>query len=140
MSNKWIILILTLLNTLAAQTSTFEENPGYINISADTIGVPIYINGSLIGHTPLVNPIPVLPGIHHITHHPPSIQDPFIQYGQTKDVKQIYVMGGDTVTVHIETYLLAQQLSQIKKEYHLKNYIGISMSFLLLWQLWIIAN
>lgn len=140
MSNKWIILILTLLNTLAAQTSTFEENPGYINISADTIGVPIYIDGSLIGHTPLVNPIPVLPGIHRITHHPPSIQDPFIQYGQTKDVKQIYVMGGDTVTVHIETYLLAQQLSQIKKEYHLKNYIGISMSFLLLWQLWIIAN
>ena len=52
MSYKWIILILTLLNTLAAQTSTFEENPGYIYISADTIGVPIYIDGSLIGHTP----------------------------------------------------------------------------------------
>ena len=93
MSNKWIILILTLLSTLAAQTSTFEENPGYINISADTIGVPSYIDGSLIGHTPLVNPIPVLPGIHHITHHPPSIQDPFIQYGQTKDVKQILVVS-----------------------------------------------
>ncbi|MDG2397884.1 MAG: hypothetical protein P8M59_01075 [Candidatus Marinimicrobia bacterium] len=140
MSNKWIILILTLLNTLPAQTNPFEGNTGYINISADTIGVPIFIDGSLIGHSPLENPIPVLPGFHHITHHPPSIQDPFIQYAQTKDVKQIYVMGGDTVIVHLETYLLAQQLSQIKKEYHLKNYIGISMSFLLLWQLWIIAN
>ncbi|MDC0234880.1 hypothetical protein OAK09_00865 [Candidatus Marinimicrobia bacterium] len=140
MSNKWIFLILTLLNTLSAQISTFEENPGYINISADTIGVPIFIDGYLIGHSPLENPIPVLPGFHQITHHPPSIQDPFIQYAQTKDVKQIYVMGGDTVIVHLETYLLAQQLSQIKKEYHLKNYIGISMSFLFLWQLWIIAN
>jgi hypothetical protein len=140
MSNKWIIVILILLNTLAAQTIAFEGNPGFINISADTIGVPIYIDGSLIGHTPLGKPIPALPGIHHITHHSPSIQDPFLQYGHAKDVKQIYIMGGDTVTVHLETFLLAQQLYQIKKEYHYKNYIGIGMSFLFLWQLWIIAN
>ncbi|MBL7011129.1 MAG: hypothetical protein ISR82_07890 [Candidatus Marinimicrobia bacterium] len=128
------------LNPLIAQMDVFEEKPGFFIINSDTNGVPIYIDGALIGHSPLDKPIPVLAGIHQITYHPPSIRDPFLQYGQTEALKQIYVMSGDTVIVRLDTYLLAQRLSQIKREYHYTNYIGIAMSFLLFWQLWIIAN
>ena len=140
MLNKLIIILLIFFNSYAAQSYIIEDKPAYFQINADTIGVPIYIDGALIGHTPIENPIPVLAGIHHITHQPPSIRDPFLQYGQTDGVKQIYVMSGDTVKVRLDTYLFSQRLLQMKKEYYYTNYIGIGISLLIIWQLWIVAN
>ncbi len=128
------------LGFIIAQVSVFEAEPGYIVVKADTTTVPVYIDGTLIGHTPLDHPIPVMEGLHHITHHPPSIQDPFLQYAKTDAVKQVFVLSGDTVNVRLDTLLLADQLAQAKKEYYFTNYVGIGLVILLLWQMWILAN
>ncbi|MDP6340076.1 MAG: hypothetical protein QF842_07145 [Candidatus Marinimicrobia bacterium] len=140
MDLKWIIPLFMSLGFINAQKIVFDKNPGFINIKADTNAVPIYVDGSLIGHTPLDNPIPVLEGIHYITHHPPSIQDPFLQYSETGAVKQVFVLSGDTINVHLNTYLLAEKIAQAKEEYRFSRYIWSGISFLFLWQLWILAN
>jgi len=137
--NSFISLCLLVRMTMA-QGTVFDSEPGFIKVLADTTTVPIYVNGSLVGHTPLENPIPVYQGIHHITHHPPSISDPFLQYTKTNGVKQIFVLSGDTVTVILNTHLLANRISQAKKEHYFTNYIGIGVSLLVLWQLWVLAN
>jgi len=140
MQLKWIISFFICLRLLNAQTDIFSENPGFIYVRSDTTAVPIYINGNLIGHTPIYKPIPVLEGIHHISSHPPSIRDPFLQYANTKEMKQVFVMSGDTVEVLLDTYLLTNRLNQIKKDYYFTNYVGIAISLLVVWQLWILAS
>lgn len=140
MQLKWIISFFICLILLNAQTDIFSENPGFIYVRSDTTAVPIYINGNLIGHTPIYKPIPVLEGIHHISSHPPSIRDPFLQYANTQEMKQVFVMSGDTVEVLLDTYLLTHRLNQIKKDYYFTNYVGIGISLLVVWQLWILAS
>jgi len=140
MQLKWIISFFICLRLLNAQTDIFSENPGFIYVRSDTTAVPIYINGNLIGHTPIYKPIPVLEGIHHISSHPPSIRDPFLQYANTEGMKQVFVMSGDTVEVLLDTYLLTNRLNQIKKDYYFTNYVGIGISLLVVWQLWILAS
>lgn len=34
---------------------------GFLDIKADSMGVPLFLDGIFIGETPLVNPIPVYP-------------------------------------------------------------------------------
>jgi len=140
MQLKWIIYLLVCLRFLNAQTDIFSENPGFIYVKSDTSAVPIYINGNLIGHTPIYQPIPVLEGIHHISSHPPSIRDPFLQYANTEEMKQVFVMSGDTVEVLLDTYLLTNRLNQIKKDYYFTNYVGVGISLLVVWQLWILSS
>ena len=140
MQLKWIIYLLLCLRFLNAQMDIFSENPGFIYVKSDTSAVPIYINGNLIGHTPIYKPIPVLEGIHHISSHPPSIRDPFLQYANTEEIKQVFVMSGDTVEVLLDTYLLTNRLNQIKKGYYFTNYVGVGISLLVVWQLWILSS
>ena len=140
MQLKWIIYLLVCLRFLNAQTDIFSENPGFIYVKSDTSAVPIYINGNLIGHTPIYKPIPVLEGIHHISSHPPSIRDPFLQYANTEEMKQVFVMSGDTVEVLLDTYLLTNRLNQIKKGYYFTNYVVVGISLLVVWQLWILSS
>lgn len=140
MQLKWIIYLFVCLKLLNAQINIFSENPGFIHVKSDTTAVPIYINGNLIGHTPIFKPIPVLEGIHHISSHPPSIRDPFLQYANTDEMKQVFVMSGDTVEVLLDTYLLTNRLNQMKKDYYFTNYVGIGISLLVIWQLWILSS
>jgi len=140
MQLKWIIYLFMCLKLLNAQINIFSENPGYIHVKSDTTAVPIYINGNLIGHTPIYKPIPVLEGIHHISSYPPSIRDPFLQYANTDEMKQVFVMSGDTVEVLLDTYLLTNRLNQMKKDYYFTNYVGIGISLLVIWQLWILSS
>ena len=109
---RFIILLplVSIFSLLSGQVSPFEDNVGYIVITSDTSNIPIFIDGTLIGHTPLEKPIPVLPGNHKIGIHPISVTDPFTQYGPDKTKKNIYVIQGDTNRVHLNSFLLHQQL------------------------------
>ena len=140
MNFKYIFGALIYLSISYGQSQIFETNPGYIIVESDTSAVPIYIDGILMGHTPIKNPIPVLQGAHSISHHPPSLKDPFIQYGLIDGMKQVYVFSDDTVRVYLNTMILDKELKRVKSEYRYTNYIGIGLIFLLIWQLWIISS
>ncbi len=138
---RYIYIIFFLSSNYAfSQPEIFATDPGYIAISSDTTSVPIYIDGILVGHTPLKKPVPVLQGSHEVSHQPPSIRDPFIQYGKIKNMRQIYVFSGDTVNVFVNTELLHKSIENVRKEYRNTNYIGIGLSFLFLIQLWLLTG
>jgi len=132
-----IILSFSMSN---AQQTPFQEQIGYINITSDTSNVPIYVDGILVGHSPLAKPIPVLPGNHTIGIYPISIKNPFTQYGLEKTQKQIFVFNGDTNRVHLNSFLLDQQLIHQKKESLYSKYINITLSMLLIWQMLILSS
>lgn len=139
---RFIILspLVSIFSLLSGQVSPLEDNVGYILITSDTSNIPIFIDGTLIGHTPLEKPIPVLPGNHKIGIHPISVTDPFTQYGPDKTKKNIYVIQGDTNRVHLNSFLLHQQLIHQKKESLYSKYINITLSMLLIWQMLILSS
>jgi len=140
MSMKSLIMTLILVSIGFGQGEIFDTNPGYIIVDSDTASIPIYVDGTLVGHTPINNPIPVLQGVHTVSHHPPSLRDPFIQYGLIEEMKQVYVFTGDTVTVYLNTIVLDAELKRAKLDYRYTNYIGMGLFFILFWQLWIISS
>ena len=137
---KSLIMTLILVSIGFGQGEIFDTNPGYIIVKSDTASIPIYVDGTLVGHTPIKNPIPVLQGVHTVSHHPPSLRDPFIQYGLIEEMKQVYVFTGDTVTVYLNTIVLDAELKRAKLDYRYTNYVGMGLFFILFWQLWIISS
>ena len=140
MVNKYVFILFMWISTAIGQSPIFESEPGYIRISADTTTVPIYVDGTLMGHTPISKPIPVLECVHRVSHQPPSIQDPIISYGKIESDKKIFVLSGDTVNVHLSSILLHSKVQRAKKDYRLTNYAGMGLSILVLWQLWVLSN
>jgi len=123
-----------------SQSKVFDEDIGYINITSDSSHVPIYIDGSLVGHTPLKNPIPLISGNHFIGIHPISISKPFRQYGPNDSMKNIYIFNNDTTNLHLNTFLLHQEAIQRKNEDINSRYINIGLSILIIWQFWILSS
>ena len=140
MSMKSLIMTLILVSLGFGQSEIFDTNPGYIEVTSDTASIPIYVDGTLIGHTPIKNPIPVFQGVHTVSYHPPSLRDPFIQYGLIEEMKQVYVFSEDTVRVYLNTIVLNEELKRAKLDYRYTNYIGMGLFFILFWQLWIISS
>ena len=137
---KYLIMCLILVSSVFGQDKIFETNPGYIVVTSDTATVPVYVDGILVGHTPIENPIPVLQGPHTINHHPPSIRDPFLQYGLIEEMKQVYVFSEDTVRVYLNTLVLNEELRRAKLDYRYTNYVGMGLIFIMIWQLFIISS
>ena len=140
MTMKYLIMSLILVSLVFGQDKIFETNPGYIVVTSDSATVPVYVDGILIGHTPIENPIPVLQGAHTVSHHPPSIRDPFLQYGLIEEMKQVYVFSEDTVRVYLNTLVLNEELRRAKLDYRYTNYVGMGLIFIMIWQLFIISS
>ena len=113
MNEKWFFILSCSFSILFSQSSVFESEPGYIHITSDSSTVPIYIDGNLIGHTPIDNPVPVMEGVHFIGFHPTTFIDPFISYGNIDTDKQIFVLSGDTVRVLLNTFFTQSPASAV---------------------------
>ena len=74
------------------------------------------------------------------SHHPPSIRDPFLQYGLIEEMKQVYVFSEDTVRVYLNTLVLNEELRRAKLDYRYTNYVGMGLIFIMIWQLFIISS
>tara|TARA_B110000438_G_scaffold103656_1_gene102442 strand:- start:116 stop:538 length:423 start_codon:yes stop_codon:yes gene_type:complete len=140
MNEKWFFTVLCSFSILIGQSSVFESEPGYIHVISDSSTVPIYLDGNLVGHTPIEDPIPVIEGVHFIGFHSTTFKDPFLSYGNIETDKQIFVLSGDTVNVSFNTFLIDKNIERVRKEYKITNYIGIGIITLFLWQLWIISS
>ena len=137
---KKIIYLTFLFVTLAnSQNSIFDEPYGYVSIESDSINIPIYIDGDLIGHTPIQKPVPLIIGSHYIDIKPISISNPFTQQGAVNNSKNVYVFKNDTISIVINPYLLRKEDERVIKEKRYSGYIGLGLGLLTLLQLWIIS-
>ena len=123
-----------------SQGSIFDEPYGFVSIESDSINIPIYIDGDLVGHTPINKPIPLIVGNHYIDIKPLSISRPFIQRAQIDESKNIYVFRNDTVSIIINPFSFQMRSERMIKERIYTGYIGVGLGLLMIWQLWIIAS
>ena len=123
-----------------SQGSIFDEPYGFVSIESDSINIPIYIDGDLMGHTPIKKPIPLITGNHYIDIKPISISRPFMQVGQTDRSKNIYVFRNDTVSIIINPFTFQMRSERMIKERIYTGYIGAGLGLLMIWQLWIVAS
>ena len=123
-----------------AQISVFDDPYGFVAIKSDSVNIPVYIDGDLIGHTPINEAIPLIAGSHYIDIKPLSISNPFSQQGPINDSKHIYIFSDDTANVVLNPYKLQLRSERLVKEQLYTSYIGLGLGLLTIWQLWIITG
>ena len=123
-----------------SQRTVFDDPYGFLKITSDSSNVPVYIDGDLIGHTPIDKTIPLIVGNHYIDIKPLSISNPFSQHGPMRSSKNIYVFRNDTAHVILNPYDLQMRSEKIIKDNLYTRYIGTGLGLLMIWQLWIIAS
>ena len=110
---------------------------GFLDIKADSMGVPLFLDGIFIGETPLVNPIPVLPGFHEVSYLPPEETDRVKNHVMFSDaVKRIYVPPGAVKQVFLYYQNQYSYLRAARIQARVVRYVGIAFIIffnLLIW-------
>ena len=111
---KITIYSVCFIGTMAlSQRTVFDDPYGFLKITSDSSNVPVYIDGNLIGHTPIDKTIPLIVGNHYIDIKPLSISNPFSQHGPLRSSKNIYVFRNDTAHVILNQYDLLEPFLQV---------------------------
>ncbi|MFQ6678304.1 MAG: hypothetical protein ACE5D0_08280 [Fidelibacterota bacterium] len=132
-------MIYSLLSVLWASTAdTTGKIPetGYILPTCDSLGVSLFVDGILIGKSPVNQPVPVLAGFHEVGYAPPQIKDAYVKQQLYHAIKKVYVPIGDTVKVALYFDNEYTQFKAIKTENKITLYIGTVMSIMALFLLW----
>ena len=91
----YIIISFVYAQEVDTVSSGFAVYTGFLDIKADSLGVPLFVDGVFIGETPIVDPIPVLPGFHEVSYLPPEETERVRDHIMFSDaVKRIYVPPG----------------------------------------------
>ena len=109
-----------------------------LEIMCDTKGLPIYVDGHLVGHSPLKNPVDVLPGWHKVGYFPNDYtQDVNALTSKEKIMNDILVMGrldvfvdeGDHETIVLNYQTLGEEVIDYNKRFQAGTWIGFSLFF-----------
>ncbi|MFQ6612477.1 MAG: hypothetical protein ACE5D2_05180 [Fidelibacterota bacterium] len=133
------LLWIFLFSFLTAQSKSPIDSIAFLNIESDSANIPIYVDKILIGHTPLNNPIPVIPGYHTVSFIPGEIQNYYSELGLSAAVKQIYVTPGATQKIILITADHQQELVALRKDRYRTTIIGVSMGLFALVLTWLLA-
>ena len=109
-----------------------------LEILCDTKGLPIYVDGHLVGYSPLKNPIDVLPGWHKVGYFPNDYtQDNNALASKEKIMNDILVMGrldvyvdeGAHETIALNYQTLGEEVVDYNKRFQAGTWIGFSLFF-----------
>ena len=109
-----------------------------LEIMCDTKGLPIYVDGHLVGHSPLKNPVDVLPGWHKVGYFPNDYtQDANALTSKEKIMNDILVMGrldvfideGDHETIGLNYQTLGEDVIDYNNRFQAGKWIGFSLFF-----------
>ena len=109
-----------------------------LEIICDTKGLPIYVDGHMVGHSPLNNWIDVLPGWHKVGYFPSDYnRDPNTLTSKEKVLNDILVMGrldvyveeGSHETIALNYQTLDEEVIDYNKRFQAGSWIGFSLFF-----------
>ena len=112
-----------------------------LEIICDTKGLPIYVDGHLVGYSPLTHPVDVLPGWHKVGYFPNDYyQDPNKLTSKEKIMNDILVMGrldvfideGDNETIVLNYQNLDEEVIDFNKRFQSGTWVGFSLFFTML--------
>ncbi len=120
---------------LQAREGERKAAVGYLRIFVDTDRLQIYLDGVMIGYTPLSEKIPVTPGWHHVSFFSPAFKWDHWTHRQRRvlvDVVEagthrVLVKPGELVEVHMEWHDLERVLQRHESGRWISAAVGIAM-------------
>ena len=109
-----------------------------LEILCDTKGLPIYVDGHLVGYSPLKNYVDVLPGWHKVGYFPNDYtKDHNVLTAKEKIMNDILIMGrldvfieeGDHQTIALNYQTLDEEVIDYNKTFLSGSWIGVSLFF-----------
>ena len=109
-----------------------------LEIICDTEGLPIYVDGHLVGYSPLKNRVDVLPGWHKVGYFPNNYtEDANVLTSKEKIMNDILVMGrldvfvdeGDHETIVLNYQTLDEEVIDYNKRFQAGTWVGFSLFF-----------
>jgi hypothetical protein len=120
---------------LQAQEGESEAAVGYLRIFVDTDRLQIYLDGVMIGYTPILEKIPVTPGWHrvsffslafkgdHWTHRQRRVLVDVVEAG----THRVLVKPGELAEVHLEWHDLERVLQRHESGRWISAAVGVAM-------------
>ena len=139
---KLYAIILSFSFSIAQDVDSIGPNlgiyTGFLDIKADSMGVPLFLNGIFIGETPLVDPIPVLPGFHEVSYLPPEETERVRNHVMFSDaVKRIYVPPGAVKQVFLYYQNQYSYLRAARIQARVVRYVGIAFIIFFMELIWL---
>ena len=109
-----------------------------LEIICDTKGLPIYVDGQMVGYSPLKKWIDVLPGWHKVGYFPNDYSpDPNTLTSKEKVLNDILVMGrldvfieeGKHETISLNYQTLDEEVNDYNKRFQAGAWVGFSLFF-----------
>lgn len=113
------------------------QNRTTLTIVCDTENIPIYIDGHLLGTTPLEYPVDVLPGWHRVSFFPDTDDTDAHTRELTSDIirlgtQDVLAEAGENKTVTLSYRSLGQDVEVYYQSIKTGSYLGFSIVFLFL--------
>ena len=134
------LIVCTELFAYSSDSTEFIDETGYIYLTCDSLGIPLFVDGIQVGVSPLRHPVPVLAGFHEIGYAPPEIRNEYVKSRLHQAIKKVYVPIGDTVNVALSFDHEYSQFKAIRTENKITQYIGMMMAFTALYLYWRITG
>jgi hypothetical protein len=123
------------MSSVWSQEAEKESTVGYLRIFVDTDLVQIYLDGEMIGYTPILEKIPVTTGWHHISFFSPDFKYEHWTHRQEKVLVNIVGAGtyrvmdkpGELQEIHMEWHKLGRELDRYESGRFYSAIIGILM-------------
>lgn len=108
-----------------------------ISIECDTKDIPIYIDGHLVGYTPLTHNIDVLPGWHKVSFFPDIEDNDLDTRALSRDIRMmgtqdVMVETGEVVHLALSYKSLGHDIDDYYKSVRTGEIFGFSMVIILL--------
>ena len=134
----YIIISFVYAQEVDTVSSGFAVYTGFLDIKADSLGVPLFVDGVFIGETPIVDPIPVLPGFHEVSYLPPEETERVRDHIMFSDaVKRIYVPPGAVKQVFLYYQNQYSYLKSARAEGRVIRYVGIAFIIFFMELIWL---
>ena len=134
----YIIISFVYAQEVDTVSSGFAVYTGFLDIKADSLGVPLFVDGVFIGETPIVDPIPVLQGFHEVSYLPPEETERVRDHIMFSDaVKRIYVPPGAVKQVFLYYQNQYSYLKAARAEARVIRYVGIAFIIFFMELIWL---
>ncbi|MFB0515208.1 MAG: hypothetical protein ACETWG_01225 [Candidatus Neomarinimicrobiota bacterium] len=132
----YLLAIAALLGgSLQAQEDQTEPAVGYLRIFTDADLVQIYVDGEMIGYSPIVEKIPMTPGWHSVSFFSPNFKWDHWTHRQRKVLINVVEAGtyhvlvkpGELEEVHMAWNDLERQLAHYETGQRISAVVGMVM-------------
>ena len=132
-----VMTMLVILHSgdLSAQEPVSEATVGYLRISVDTDLVDVYLDGVVIGYSPIPEDIAVIPGWHNLSFFSPDFRWEHWTHRQRQVLAEvveagtyrIFIEPGEVEEVQMEWHDLEQTLLRVESGRWISATVGVGM-------------